>query len=80
MKTIYIKNGLLIIKANDPHKSALSWGIDLPQLQSHFPYAVPPSNNSEQYPYIETVHPEDMFSIDMGEKDPLNRNREGTKN
>lgn len=42
--------------------------IDLPQLQSHFLYAVPPSNNSEQYPYKETVHPEDMFSTDTGKE------------
>lgn len=42
--------------------------IDLPQLQSHFPYAALPSNNAEKYPYIETVHPEDTFSIDMGKR------------
>lgn len=40
----------------------------LPQLQSHFRYAALPSNNAEKYPYIETVHPEDTFSIDMGKR------------
>lgn len=42
--------------------------VDLPQLQSHFPYAAPPSNNAEKYPYIETVHPEDTLSIDVGKR------------
>lgn len=41
--------------------------IHLPQLQSHFPSAAPP-NNAEKYPYRETVHPEDLFSVDMGKR------------